>query len=105
MEHCFMNRIEREQLTIRKMIRIYCRNIHSTKRELCTECADLQTYSMLRLSKCQYQNEKPACAKCKTHCYRKDYREKIRQVMRFSGKRMIFRHPVLAIWHLVNLKF
>lgn len=28
-------------------------------------------------------------------------REKIRQVMRFSGPRMLLYHPVLANWHLV----
>ena len=30
-----------------------------------------------------------------------EMREKIRKVMRFSGPRMLFYHPVLAVWHLV----
>jgi hypothetical protein len=31
-------------------------------------------------------------------------KEKIREVMRFSGPRMIFYHPVMAIRHLVESK-
>jgi hypothetical protein len=29
-------------------------------------------------------------------------REKIREVMRFSGPRMIFHHPIMAIRHLIE---
>ena len=31
-------------------------------------------------------------------------RNKIREVMRFSGPRMIFHHPILAIKHLVQTR-
>lgn len=31
-------------------------------------------------------------------------REKIRQVMRFSGPRMIFHHPVAAVRHVIETK-
>jgi hypothetical protein len=31
-------------------------------------------------------------------------REKIRQVMRFSGPRMIIHHPVMAIRHVIESK-
>ena len=33
-----------------------------------------------------------------------DMRNKIREVMRFSGPRMIFHHPILAIKHLVQTR-
>jgi len=33
-----------------------------------------------------------------------DKREKIRAVMRFSGPRMIFHHPVAAIRHVIETK-
>ena len=36
--------------------------------------------------------------------YKPDMREKIRAVMRFSGPRMIFYHPVAAIRHVVETK-
>ena len=35
---------------------------------------------------------------------KKDMREKIREVMRFSGPRMIFPHPVMAIRHVIESK-
>jgi hypothetical protein len=31
-------------------------------------------------------------------------REKIREVMRFSGPRMIFHHPIMAIRHLIECR-
>ena len=31
-------------------------------------------------------------------------REKIRAVMRFSGPRMIFHHPLMAICHVIETK-
>jgi hypothetical protein len=31
-------------------------------------------------------------------------REKIKEVMRFSGPRMIFCHPIMAIRHLIESK-
>lgn len=34
----------------------------------------------------------------------KRMREKIREVMRFSGPRMIFHHPVAAIRHVIETK-
>ena len=37
---------------------------------------------------------KTFCSNCRVHCYCPDMREKIRMVMRFSGPRMLFYHPV-----------
>ena len=36
------------------------------------------------------------------HRCRPDMRKKIREVMRFSGPRMIFHHPVMAVRHLID---
>ena len=38
------------------------------------------------------------------HCYKPDMREKIREIMRFSGPRMIFHHPMTAITHVIETK-
>ncbi|MFR0987431.1 MAG: nitrous oxide-stimulated promoter family protein [Frisingicoccus sp.] len=48
--------------------------------------------------------KKTFCVNCRVHCYKPDMRERIRVVMRFSGPRMIFYHPGLAVWHLVSSK-
>ena len=62
----------------------------------------LASYSEERLDRCQFGNGKPTCRKCPVHCYKPDMREMIREVMRFSGPRMIFRHPIAAIRHLAR---
>ena len=36
------------------------------------------------------------------HCYQPQMREQIRQVMRYSGPRILFHHPVMAIRHLIE---
>ena len=50
------------------------------------------------------KREKENCSNCKVHCYKPEMREKIRAVMRFSGPRMIFRHPVTAVHHVLEVK-
>ena len=94
-------RLAREEKTIAAMIALYCRDHHAGDR-LCAECAELLEYARLRLEKCRYGAEKPTCANCETHCYRPEMRERVRVVMRYSGPRMLKRHPVLAVAHLVD---
>ena len=94
-----MNRIEREKHTVSLMIRLYCRRKEGN-RSLCEGCNKLEEYAHKRLSACKYGEQKTSCKKCPTHCYRKDMRERIRQVMRFAGPMMILYHPVEAIRHL-----
>ena len=94
---------EREKETVSLMIAIYCRKKHGGK-TLCPECAALDAYARLRSDKCPFMETKTFCSNCKVHCYKKDMREKIREVMRFSGPRMIFHHPYLAIRHVMESK-
>ena len=92
-------RLRRELKTIEKMIGLYCRRQHGTEGSLCPECADLLRYARNRLDHCPYQEQKPACSKCPVHCYSPRRRERIREVMRFAGPRMMLPHPILAILH------
>ena len=93
---------EQEKAVVRKMIEVYCRKQHKSKGELCTECKELRDYAILRSEKCPFMETKTFCSNCKVHCYKPEMREKIRQVMRFSGPRMIFYHPVLAVRHVIE---
>ena len=94
---------EREKETVSLMIRLYCRKKHGSK-ELCPECAALDAYARQRSDKCPFMETKTFCSNCRVHCYKKDMREKIREVMRFSGPRMIFHHPIMAIRHVIESK-
>ena len=94
---------EREKETVSLMIALYCRKKHGSS-QLCPECAALDAYARLRSDKCPFMETKTFCSNCKVHCYKADMREKIRQVMRFSGPRMIFHHPIMAIRHVIETR-
>jgi hypothetical protein len=95
-------RMDRERKTLEAMIRIFCRDRHRGGHELCPECGGLRAYSGRRLDTCPFGEKKPVCANCPIHCYRPDMRGRIREVMRYAGPRMVWRHPVLAAFHLVD---
>ncbi len=92
-------RLDRERKTIRVMIEMYCHGQHRSDNTLCPECSTLYRYAMQRMDRCPFQAEKPTCAKCPVHCYKEDRRDQVRSVMRYSGPRMIVRHPVLTVLH------
>ena len=96
---------QRKELeVVELMIRLYCRKKHQCKDGLCTECNELLEYVKLRRSKCPWGDKKPFCSNCKIHCYKPDMRERIKNVMRFSGPRMILYHPAIAVKHLIETK-
>lgn len=65
---------------------------------------ELLEYVTIRQSKCPFKETKTFCNNCIVHCYKKEYREQIKKVMRYSGPRMILYHPVLAIQHVYYSK-
>jgi len=95
----FVRRV-RELKTIEVMINMYCA-AHHDGIPRCADCNDLFDYAQRRLQRCVFGDAKPNCAKCVVHCYTRDMREKIRVVMRWAGPRMLLRHPVLGIRHLL----
>jgi hypothetical protein len=77
--------ILREKVTIEKMISYYCKRKHKTSGAgLCEECTDLLAYAHGRL------DNKPSM------------RDIIRNVMRFSGPRMMIRSPIEWIRHSLH---
>ena len=94
--------LKKEKSTLKAMIHIYCKENHKHKSDLCSECDSLYTYAMSRLDHCPYKDDKPACSKCTTHCYKPDMRQTVRTVMKYSGPRMILHHPVLAVKHVIQ---
>ena len=96
-----MDKIEKEKKVVKKMIGIYCKSKHG-REELCPTCTELNEYAIKRLDNCPYGENKPFCSSCKTHCYSSSKQEQIKKVMRYSGPRMIFKDPILAIRYLIN---
>ncbi len=95
------SRIEREKETVSAMIRMYCAGRHG-ERGLCQGCKELLDYTFLRLDACRFSERKPTCAKCVAHCYKAEMKERIKEVMRYSGPRIMARHPITAISHLAK---
>ncbi len=90
-------------MVVEEMIRLYCKGNHHTN-VLCPECKELVEYAKQRSEKCPFMKDKTFCVNCRIHCYKPEMREKIRTVMRYSGPRMIFYHPILALWHVITSK-
>ncbi|PSW06149.1 nitrous oxide-stimulated promoter family protein [Photobacterium lipolyticum] len=86
--------------TIRAMVNIYCHD-HHRESELCQQCKDFLDYALMRLDRCPYGEQKPTCRRCPIHCYKADYKAMSQTIMRYAGPRMIMKHPILAIRHLI----
>ncbi len=95
----FVQRV-RELKTIEIMVHMHCRAHHGDA-PLCADCTELFDYARRRLERCVFGDAKPNCAKCVVHCYNDEMREKIRVVMRWAGPRMLLRHPVMGVKHLL----
>lgn len=104
MESDIQGKREKEKEVVSWMIQIYCRKKHGMKTGLCQDCATLAAYACARSEQCPFMNEKTFCSNCRVHCYKPEMRKKIRAVMRFSGPRMLFYHPVMAIKHVISTK-
>ena len=99
------NKREKEKRIVSEMIALYCRKRHKAKKgELCHDCTALTEYARERSDKCHFMENKSFCSNCRVHCYKPEMREKIREVMRFSGPRMLFHHPITAIKHVLSTK-
>lgn len=95
-------KIDNEKKTVSAMIDIYCRSHHnSPKNELCKNCSSLLNYSLKRIDKCVFGLKKPSCEKCPVHCYKEKYRDEIKTIMRYAGPRMLYKHPILAVKHII----
>ena len=97
-----MTRTEQEKKTVRHMVEIYCHGKKHACKDLCEECSALLNYAYLRLDHCKFGEKKPTCKKCPIHCYKLDMKEKMREVMRYAGPRMVWYHPIAAIRHLIR---
>ncbi len=93
-------------------VRVFCRARHSALPRtevaaegvvsgvlhLCADCAGLVAYALEKRRKCPL-DPKPSCKHCHIHCYSKEYRSRIREIMSFSGRRMIMRGRLDYLWH------
>lgn len=97
---------------IGKFVEVYCAGKHSAahrspfmlpaglgERRLCPECSAFMEYAVAKRMKCPLETEKPSCKHCRIHCYAAPQREKVREIMAWSGRRLMLRGRLDYIWH------
>lgn len=117
------DRIYREKATLAQMVGIYCKgNRHQGRAgdgsadvafasdmpprvadaiaNMCPSCHELVEYCFGRIDRCPHMATKTFCSSCETHCFAPEMRERIRQVMRYAGPRMLLYDPKGALKHL-----
>ena len=97
---------------IGKFVEVYCAGRHGSQdrlpfalpadlgtRQLCPECARFMAYAVARRIKCPLEAEKPSCKHCRIHCYAREQRGKVREIMAYSGRKLIMRGRLDYLWH------
>ncbi|MGL5393015.1 MAG: nitrous oxide-stimulated promoter family protein [Shewanella sp.] len=96
-----MGKLLYEHQTIEAMVRIYCKAKHPHSQPLCDDCRELIEYAATRLDRCPYGQHKPTCNQCPVHCYKPAQKKIVKEIMIFSGPRMLLSHPIRAIKHVL----
>ncbi len=86
---------QRDIEVLERFVQVYCRAHHAPSGDdgLCDECRELVGYGKRRLERCPH-DPKPKCKHCTTHCYAPKYRERVKQIMRYSGMHFVKRGRV-----------
>ncbi|MBR3840899.1 MAG: nitrous oxide-stimulated promoter family protein [Erysipelotrichales bacterium] len=95
-------KIEKERRIVGEMIALYYKNNYHQTIDDNEEAKELINYVNHRLSVCPFKDKKKFCSHCSVHCYEESKRELIKKVMRYSGPRLLFTHPLLVIKHVIE---
>ena len=113
------NDLQRDLKVLALFIGLYCRHRHENAvkqparmkscdvtavagREVmvCNDCTKLLKHAIVKRTFCP-MDPKPQCKHCPSHCYAPEYRAKIQEVMRFSGKKMLLSGRLDYLFHLL----
>lgn len=90
--------IAKEKKIVKLMIQIYSEGHDKKPLNENQKMQELLDYAYFRLDKCPFKDNKKFCSKCKVHCYKPEMRQQIKNVMRYAGPRMLFKHPILLLF-------
>ena len=112
-------RVRRDIKTLARFISVYCDGLHGQERRepfrlphvdvdaltgrpfsLCAQCRRLMGHALMKRALCPF-DPKPACKRCVRHCYAAQYRDQIRRVMQYSGKRLLLTGRLDYLLHLL----
>jgi len=111
-------KLRRDLRLLAKFIAVYCQDrhgaaakvpvnlkthdvqaIHGKPLALCPSCRKLLAHAFVKRTRCPLE-PKPACKHCPDHCYHPRYRQQMRQVMKYSGRRLTLTGRVDYLFHL-----
>ena len=111
--------LRRDLKILAQFVRIYCDHRHPQSEKeplhlrthdvaaiagrevvLCANCRKLLAHSFVKRTGCPL-DPKPACRRCPAHCYLPKYRAAIREVMRYSGTRLVLSGRLDYLYHLL----
>jgi len=95
-------RIKKDAKILKKFVSVYCNKNHADREKnesgYCDECFEVLNYALKRDEKCPL-DPKPKCKDCKIHCYKPEMRQKIKEIMKFSGIYFIKRGRLDWVFH------
>ncbi len=116
---CSQRKLRRDLRTLARFVETYCHDKHGERPTsvvaikthdvtgicggpvtLCRDCQKLLMHSFVKRTTCPF-DPKPACKKCPSHCYAANYREAMRSVMKYSGRRLVMSGRIHYLWHLL----
>lgn len=97
---------------IAKFVEVYCNGKHSEidkalmtlpedlgNRQFCKNCTEFMEYAIKRRLSCPLEAQKPTCKHCRIHCYNSTNREKVKEIMSYSGRKLMMMGRVDYLWH------
>lgn len=112
-------KLEKDLRVLVRFIRLYCGHRHAGAAKapfalhgfngralgrrpavLCPPCRKLLAHALVMRARCPL-DPKPACKHCPVHCYHPTYRRNIREVMRYSGRRLVLSGRLDLLYHLL----
>jgi hypothetical protein len=95
-----------------KFVEVYCSGKHCGavmssfvlpaglgSRTICTECASFLEYAVVKRLNCPLEAEKPSCKHCRIHCYAPQQRDKVREMMSYSGRNLMLQGRLDYLLH------
>lgn len=110
-------RLRKDLRVLAKFTAVYCKHVHRDAEKapfalkthdlaailgrpplLCAACRKLLAHAFVKRTACPY-DPKPMCKHCPTHCYAPNYRAAMREVMKYSGRRLLLTGRLDYAWH------
>lgn len=114
------SRTTKDLRTLGRFIEVFCQGQHGSAQRsevtiaalditgtvgrpimLCENCARLCAHAFVKRLHCRF-DDKPECKHCPNQCYHPRHQQQIRQVMKYSGRKLLMRGRLDYLLHLIT---